>query len=61
MLPTYLMHRNKHKELGKIRRQTKEEVKIPEKELSKVEVSNLPNKAIKVTIIKILKRSSLVA
>ena len=44
----YLIHRNKHKEAAKMRRQRrgdmaqmKEEIKSPEKELNEMEISNL--------------------
>ena len=42
----YLIHRNKHREAAKRRRQTnmaqmKEQIKTPEKELNKTEMSNL--------------------
>ena len=45
----YLIHRNKYKELGKIRIQrnifqSKEQDKTSEKELNNREISNLPNK-----------------
>ena len=45
----YLIHRKKHKELGKARRQRntfqmKEQDKTPEKELNKMEISNLSEK-----------------
>ena len=53
------LHRNKHRELGKVSRQknmfqTKEKGKTPEEELNKVEVRNLPTKVFKVVIIKML-------
>ena len=55
----YLMHRNINRELGKMRQQrnmfqTKEQDKTSEEELSKVEISNLPDKEFKVMTIKIL-------
>ena len=41
----YLIHRNKHREAAKMRRQRneklKEQIKTPEKELNKLEISNL--------------------
>ena len=37
----YLIHRNKHREAAKIRRQMKEQNKIPEKELNEIEIKNL--------------------
>ena len=42
----YLIHRNKHREAAKMRRQSnmaqmKEQIKTPEKELNKMEMSNL--------------------
>lgn len=47
--PTKDTETNKHRELGKVRRQSnmfqiKEQDKISEKELNKQEISNLPNK-----------------
>ena len=52
----YLTHRNKHRELGKMRRQRnifqmKEQDITSEKELKEVEISNLSNKGLKVIII----------
>ena len=42
----YLIHRNKHREAAKMRRERnmarmKEQIKMPEKELNKMEISNL--------------------
>ena len=42
----YLIHRNKYKKVAQIRRQKnmaqmKEQIKTPEKELNKMEISNL--------------------
>ena len=55
---TYLIHRNKHIELGKMKRQrnifqTKEQDKNLRKRI-KVEIGNPPNKEFKVIIIKML-------
>lgn len=55
----YIMHRNNHRELGILRRQRnmfkmKEQNKTSKKELSKMKMSNLPNKEFKIKIIKIL-------
>lgn len=53
----YLIHRNKHRELGKMRRQRTmfrmiEQDKTLEKELHNVDISNLPEKVLKVMPIK---------
>ena len=50
----YLIHRNKHREADKTRRQInmaqmKEQIKIPEKELNKMEISNLSDAEFKNT------------
>ena len=60
MKSTYIIHRNKNSELGKMRQQKtifqiKEPVKIQEEELIEVEISNLPGKEFKVIMIKMLK------
>ena len=44
----YLMYRNKHRKAAKTKRhrniaQIKEQIKTPEKELNKMEISNLPD------------------
>lgn len=55
------MHRNKHKELGKMRK-TEEDVPMKEqnitseKELKEEKISNLCDKEFKVMIIKVLER-----
>ena len=60
----YLIHRNKHRKVAKMRRQRnmaqmKEHTKTPEKELNKVEISNLPADAeFKTLIIRMLKELS---
>ena len=59
----YPMHRNKHKEAAKIRRQRnmaqmKKQIKIPEKELSKMEISNLSDAEFKTLVIRMLKEFS---
>ena len=48
------MHRNKHREAAKMRRQRnmaqmKEWIKTPEKELNEMEISNLPDAELKNT------------
>lgn len=50
---TYLIPRNIHRELDKMRRQTKEK-ETSGKELSKMEMSNPPDRESKVTVIKML-------
>ena len=52
----YLIHRNKHREAAKTRRernmaQMKEQIKTPEKELNEMEVSNLSDAEFKTLII----------
>ena len=56
----YLIHRNKHREAAKVRRQrnmaqTKEQIKTPEKELNKMEISNLSEAEFKTLVIRMLK------
>ena len=58
----YLIHRNKHREAAKMRRQRnmtqmKEQNKTPEKELNKMETSNLPDAEFQ-TVIRTLKEPS---
>ena len=55
----YLIHRHKHREAAKMRRQRnlaqmKEQIKTPQKELSKMEISNLSHAEFK-TIIRMLR------
>ena len=57
----YLIHRNKHREAAKMRRQRnmaqmKGEIKIPEKELNKMEISNLSDAEFKTLVIRMLKK-----
>ena len=59
----YLMHRNKHREAAKVRRQRnmaqmKEHIKIPEKELNEVEIGNLSDAEFKTLVIRMLKELS---
>ena len=59
----YLIHRNKHREPAKIRReinmaQMKDQIKTPEKELNKMEKSNLSNAEFKTLVIRMLKELS---
>ena len=59
----YLIHRNKNKEAAKMRRQRnmaqmKEQIKTPEKELNKVEISNLSDAEFKTLVIRRLKELS---
>ena len=56
----YLIHRNKYRDAAKMRRQRnmaqmKEQIKTPEKELNKVEISNLPDAEFKKLFIRMLK------
>ena len=56
----YLIHRNKHREAAKMRRQIymvemKEQIKTPEKELNEMEVSNLSDAEFKTLVIRKLK------
>ena len=55
----YLILRNKHREAAKIRRQRnmaqmKEQIETPEKELSKMETSNLSDAEFKTLVIRML-------
>ena len=55
----YLIHRNKHREAAKMKRQRnmaqlKEQIKTPEKELNKMEISNLPDAESKTLVIRML-------
>ena len=59
----YLIHRNKHREAAKMRRQrdmaqVKEQIKTPEKELNKMEISNLSGAELKTLVIRMLKELS---
>ena len=56
----YLLHRNKHREAARLRRQrnmaqTKEQNKTQEKELNKMEVTNLSGAEFKTLVIRMLK------
>ena len=56
----YLIHRNKHREGAKTRRQRnmaqiKEQTKTPEKEVNKIEISNLSDAQFKRLFIQMLK------
>ena len=56
----YLIHRNKHREAAKMRRQrdmaqVKEQIKTPGKELNEMEISNLPDAEFKTLVIRMLK------
>ena len=55
----YLIHKNKHREAAKMRRQRKMtqmkvQIKTPEKELNEMEISNLSNAEFKTLFIKML-------
>ena len=55
----YLLHRNKHREASKMRRQRnmaqmKEQIKTPEKELKEMEISNLSDAEFKKLVIRML-------
>ena len=59
----YLIHRNKHREAAKMRRQRnmaqmKEQIKTPEKELNKMEISNLSDAEFKTLFMRMLKELS---
>ena len=59
----YLIHRNKHREAAKTRRQRnrlqmKELIKTPEKELNEMEMSNLSEAEFKILVIRMLKELS---
>ena len=56
----YLVHRNKHREAAKMRRQRnmaqmKEHIKIPPKEVNKMEIANLSDAEFKILVIRMLK------
>ena len=56
----YLVHRNKHREAAKMRRQRnmaqmKGQIKTPEKELHEMEISNLSDAEFKTLVIRMLK------
>ena len=53
----YLIHRNKHRDAAKMRRQRnmaqmKEQIKTPEKELNEMEISNLSDAEFKTLVIR---------
>ena len=59
----HLIHRNKHREAAKIRRQRnmaqmREQVKTPKKELNKMEISNLSDAVFQTPVIRMLKELS---
>ena len=59
----YLIHRNKHREAAKMRRhrnmaQMKEQIKTPEKERNKMQMSNLSDAEFKSLVIRMLKELS---
>ena len=59
----YLIHTNKHREAAKTRRQRNmaqmtQQKKTPEKELNKMEISNLSNGEFKTLVIRMLKKLS---
>ena len=59
----YLIHRSKHREAAKTRRQRnmaqmKEQMKTPEKELNKMEISNQSDEEFKTLVIRMLKELS---
>ena len=59
----YLIHRNKHKEAAKMRRQRntaqmREQIKTPEKDLNKMEISNLSDAEFKTLVVRMLKELS---
>ena len=56
----YIIHRNKHREAAKLRRQRnmaqmKEQIKTPGKELNKTETANLPDAEFKTLLIRMLR------
>ena len=58
----YLIHRNKHREAAKMRRQrnmaqVKEQIKTPEKELNKMEIRNLSDVEFKTLVVRMLKET----
>ena len=59
----YLIHRNKHREAAKMRRQRnmaqmKEQIKTPEKELNKMEISNPSDAEFKTLVLSMLEELS---
>ena len=59
----YLIHRNKHREPAKIRRQrnmaqVKEQIKTPEKELNKMKISSLSDAEVKTLVIRMFNELS---
>ena len=59
----YLIHRNKHREAAKMRRQRnmaqmKDQIKTPEKELNEMEIRNLLDAEFKTLVIRMLKELS---
>ena len=59
MKQLYVIHRNKHRDAAKTKRQRnmaqmKEQIKTPEKELNKIEISNLSDAAFKTLVIRML-------
>ena len=59
----YLIHRNKHQEAAKMSRQRnmaqmKEQIKTPEKELNKMEISNMSDAEFKTLVTRMLKELS---
>ena len=59
----YLIHRNKHREAAKTKKQRnttqlKKQNKTPEKELNKMEISNLSDAKFKPLVIRMLKELS---
>ena len=59
----YLIHRNKHRGAAKMRRQRnmaqiKEQFKTPEKELNKMEISNVSDAGFQTLVIRMLKELS---
>ena len=59
----YLIHRHRHREAAKTKRQRnmtemKEQIEVPEKELNKMEISNLSDAEFKILVIRMLKELS---
>ena len=59
----YLIHRNKYREAAKMRRQRnmaqmKVQIKTPEKELNKMEISNVSDAEFKTLVIRVLRELS---
>ena len=59
----YLIHRNKHREAAKTKRQRniaqmREQIKTPEKELNEMEISNLSDAGFKTLVVRMLKELS---